>query len=99
MFNIALNTRTICVSQKILQYLKIIYKYLDYELFFNGNLTHTAEALYEKSLKALFSPRRKLNNFQDVPVKVQIKLFVSLIRPILNYGAELWMCDFTRGDR
>ena len=62
--------------------------------FFNGNLTHIAEALYEKSLKALFSLRRKLNNFQDVPVKVQIKLFDTLIRPILTYGAELWICDY-----
>ena len=72
---------------------KLRYKYLGYEIYFNGNLTHTAEALYEKSLKALFSLRRKLNNFQDVSVKVQIKLFDSLIRPILTYGAELWICN------
>ena len=70
------------------------HKCLGYEIFFNGNLTHTAKALNEKSLKALVSHRRKLNNFQDVPVKVQTKLFESLIRPILNYGAELWICDF-----
>ena len=44
------------------------YMYLGYEIFFNGNLTHTAEAIYEKSLKALFSLHRKLNNFQDVPL-------------------------------
>ena len=31
------------------------YKYLGYEISFNGNLIQTAEALYEKSLKALFS--------------------------------------------
>ena len=42
------------------------YKYLGYENF-NGNLTHTAEALYGKSLKALFSLRRKLNIFQMFP--------------------------------
>ena len=45
-------------------------------------------------MKALFSLRRKLNNFQDVPVNVQIKLSDTLIRPILTYGAELWLCDY-----
>ena len=49
------------------------YKYLGFEIFFNGNLKHSASALCDKSLKALFSLRSKLNNFENIPVRIQVK--------------------------
>ena len=70
------------------------YKYLGFEIFFNGNLKHSAKALCDKSVKALFSLRSKLNNFENIPIKIQIKLFDILIKPIATYGAEVWICDF-----
>ena len=70
------------------------YKYLGFEIFYNGNLKHSANALYDKSLKALFSLKSKLNNFENIPIHIQIKLFDTLIIPIATYGAEVWISDF-----
>ena len=44
--------------------------------YFNGNLTHTAEPVYEKSVKPFFFclAENKKNNFKDITEKVQIKL-------------------------
>ena len=48
----------------------------------------------KKSLKELFSLRRKSYNFQNIPTEAKIKLFDSLMRPKLTYGTELWMCGY-----
>ena len=71
------------------------YKYLGFEIFYNGNLKHTAKDLYEKSMKALFSLKSKLNNFDNIPIQIQIKLFDTLIVPIATYGAEIWINDIS----
>jgi hypothetical protein len=46
--------------------------------YFNGNLKHAADDLYNKALKAFFSVKSKFNNFQEVPLKTCLKLFDSL---------------------
>ena len=39
------------------------YKYLDVTFFYNGNLKHAADDLYNKGLKAMISLKRKLSDF------------------------------------
>ena len=72
------------------------YKYLDIVFYFNGNLKHAADDLYNKALKAFFSVKSKFNNFQEVPLKTCLKLFDSLlkVKPILTYGSEIWLSDY-----
>ena len=45
------------------------YKYLGIVFYFNGNLKHAVDDLYNKALKAFFSVKSKFNNFQEVPLK------------------------------
>jgi hypothetical protein len=70
------------------------YKYLGIVFYFNGNLKHAADDLYNKALKAFFSVKSKFNNCQEVPLKTCLKLFDSLSKPILTYGSEIWLSDY-----
>ena len=70
------------------------YKYLGIMLNFNGNLKHVAEHMYNKSIKAIFSLKAKIMNYDNINNKLLLKLFDCLIRPILTYGSEIWIYDF-----
>ena len=70
------------------------YKYLGITFFFNGNLKHAAEDLYNKALKAFFSLKSKFNNFCDIPIKTSLKIFDSIVRPIVTYNSEIWLSDY-----
>ena len=54
--------------------------------YFNGNLKHAADDLYNKALNAFFSVKSKK--------KTCLKLFDSLLKPILTYGSEIWLSDY-----
>ena len=45
--------------------------------------------LYDKGTKAVFSLIGKCRKL-DLPIDIQIKLFNSLVKPIVLYGAEVW---------
>ena len=75
-------------------------------LFYNGNLKHVANHLYKKSVKAIFSLKSKVFDFDVLSNSLQLKLFDILIRPfdilirpISTYGSEIWISDFTIKDK
>lgn len=70
------------------------YKYLGILLSYNGNLKHAADHMYQKSLKAIFSLKSKILDYDSMSNTLKFKLFDTLIRPILTYGAEIWVCDY-----
>ena len=70
------------------------YKYLGVVLFYNGNLKHAAEHMYQKSLKAIFSLNSKILDYDSMSNTLKLKLFDTLIRPTLTYGAEVWISDY-----
>ena len=70
------------------------YKYLGIIFYFNGNLKHAADDLYNKGLKAFFSLRKKFSNFSELPFNISMKLFDTLIKPIITYGSEVWISDY-----
>ena len=70
------------------------YKYLGIIFYFNGNLKHAADDLYNKGLKAFFSLWRKFSNFSELPSDISIKLYDALIKPIITYGSEVWIYDY-----
>ena len=70
------------------------YKYLGIVLFYYGNLKHAAEHMYQKRLKAIFSLKSKILDYDSISKTLKLKLFDTLIRPILTYGAEVWICDY-----
>lgn len=65
------------------------FSYLGVTLSSTGSFYQTQKVLAQQGMKALFS----LNSLFDiVPLHVneKIKLFDSMVAPILNYGSELW---------
>ena len=53
---------------------------------FNSALKH----LYDKVSKALFSLRSSLRHLPSIHVNTQIKIFDTMIKPILLFGSEVW---------
>ena len=74
------------------------YKYLGVILSYNGNLKHAAEHMCNKGLKAIFSLKCKILDFEFSSIKLKLKLFDTLIRPITTYGSEIWISDFSQKD-
>ena len=65
------------------------FKYLGVQLFKNGNWNRTQRRIAQHaafSLHNLFM----VNNQIDLPISQKLKLFDSLVSPVLNYAAEIW---------
>ena len=57
------------------------------------------DALYKKSLRSLFSIYSILDIHSDEPnIKLFLKLFDSLIKPILLYGSEVWGLEIMKSN-
>jgi hypothetical protein len=78
------------------------YCYLGIKLNSNGTFTLAQKQLSEKALHALGSIRRHLNLHYLNP-KLAIKIFESIISPILLYNSEIWGAylknDFNKWDK
>ena len=44
--------------------------------------------------KGIVLLKAKVMNYDCINNKLLLKLFDCLIRPILTYGSEIWICDF-----
>ena len=65
------------------------YTYLGLLFNYNGNLCHSRKKLVDQARKALYALYRKKYNLA-IPVDLQLKLFDSLVTPILLYSSEIW---------
>jgi hypothetical protein len=63
-------------------YLSIIFKY-------NGTFFHTKKKLVDQAQRSLHFIYKTIRN-ESIPVDLQLKLFDSMIEPILLYGSEVW---------
>ena len=68
-------------------------------LHYNRNFKHAAVHMYQKSLKAVFSLKSRLLDFEGLNNQMRLKLFDTLIRPILTYGSEIWITDYSINDK
>ena len=48
--------------------------------------------LYKRGLKAYFKLRNSLGDVFSKDIKLTLKLFDCLVKPILLYGADFWGC-------
>ena len=55
--------------------------------------------MYQKSLKGIFSLKTKILDFDVMKNQLKLKLFDTLIRPILTYGSEVWIIDYSVKDK
>ena len=75
------------------------YCYLGVDVSNTGSFKKATDTLYKKSLRALYSIYSSLNVKSDQPnVRIFLKLFDSLVQPILLYGSDLWGSHCLGGD-
>ena len=65
------------------------YTYLGITITASGSFNMAVNALKEKAQRALHTIKRKMYHFQ-IPVKICLKIFDSVIQPIALYGSEVW---------
>ena len=65
------------------------YSYLGLLFNYNGKFTCARKKLTEQAKKALYALYRKIRNM-SVPVDLQLRLFDSLVLPVLLYSSEIW---------
>ena len=65
------------------------YLYLGLIMNYNGSFVKAKTKLINQARRALFAVYRRIKN-QPIPVDLQLKLFESLVEPILLYGSEVW---------
>ncbi|CAG2223224.1 unnamed protein product [Mytilus edulis] len=70
------------------------YKYLGIVFNNRGKLNIAAENLADKARKAYFALKSKLPYSNCIAVEKWVRLFNSLISPIMTYGSEIWISDF-----
>lgn len=64
--------------------------YLGIELDKKGNMTKAVNRLSLKATKAYLGIREDFNLYNGTSVKVMIKLFDTMVKPIALYGNEIW---------
>ena len=71
--------------------MKKSYCYLGIEISNTGSFSKALDTLYKKSLRALYSVYASLNIYSDGnSMSLFLKLFDSLVKPVLLYGSEIW---------
>ena len=71
------------------------YTYLGITLTSTGNFGLAAKELKEKAKRAFYAIKRSIK--LDIPIRIWLKIFKSVIEPIALYGCEVWG-PATKGD-
>ena len=66
------------------------YTYLGLTFHCGGNFKIATTMLYNKALRAYNCLMQKLSNAENIPIKTLLKLFYSVVVPVLLYGCEIW---------
>ena len=72
------------------------YKYLGFNLKSSGSFSNCIQDLTNSARRALFAVKCCFSRNPELSPSLQLKLFSSLVEPILNYGSEVWglsKCD------
>ena len=71
------------------------YIYLGVVFLYNGSFGKAKEKLVNQARSSLFAVYKRIRN-QSIPIDLQLKLFHSIVEPILLYGSEVWGFETTR---
>ena len=66
------------------------YRYLGITIHSSGNFKKAQKVLCNKALRAFNDLLKKFSSFENMPIKILLKLFHTMIIPILLYGCEIW---------
>ena len=70
------------------------YQYLGVNISYTGKLKQASIDLSGKATKALFGLNARVKEYSTLNVDTLLKLFDTLIQPILTYASEIWISDF-----
>lgn len=60
----------------------------------NGMLKFASEQLSERAKKAYYALKSSIPGNNNLSVQVLLKLYHSMIVPIITYGSEIWITDY-----
>ena len=66
------------------------YRFLGINFSSRGIWFKAQQTLADQANKALYSVKRNLTRFGEVPLNIWLKIFETKIVPILTYGSEIW---------
>ena len=66
------------------------YKYLGVWITTDGSYGRAKQHLANQGKKAVYSLKTTIRKLQYPPVLISLKLFDTMVLPILSYGAEIW---------
>jgi hypothetical protein len=67
------------------------YKYLGILFHYSGKFSQAMSNLADKARKAYFALKSKIPYSDNLSVKSWLKLYNSMIVPIITYGSEVWI--------
>ena len=70
------------------------YKYLGVVFTSNGKMKFAAKQLPERARKAYYAIKANFPANNNFSVEIMLKLYQSMIVPIITYGSEMWISDF-----
>ncbi|XP_021350729.1 uncharacterized protein LOC110448677 [Mizuhopecten yessoensis] len=65
------------------------FTYLGITFNYNGSFVNARRRLINQAQKSIFAIYKKIRNL-SLPIDLQLKLFDSLVEPILLYGSDVW---------
>ena len=68
------------------------YNYLGVTFNFNAKLNVAKQSLYQKGCRAMFALLKRIKSL-SLPPDIALKLFDTLVKPVVLYGAEVWGCE------
>ena len=66
------------------------YKYLGFVFTTNGSMANGINRLTKQGEKAWFAVQKYIRGFKEKNIHVWLKLFDTLIKPIILYACESW---------
>ena len=65
------------------------YMYLGVIFNYNGSFKKAKTKLIDQARRSMFAVYKRIRN-NSIPIDIQLKLFDSIVEPILLYGSEVW---------
>ena len=66
------------------------FKYLGYTFSSSGSFTAGTKSLRTSAIRAIFNVKCIMQQFKELTPRLQILLFNTTVKPILEYGCEVW---------
>ena len=68
------------------------YDYLGVTINYNGKFNEATKNRYDKGCRSMYAMLNKIRDL-NLPIDIQLKLFDSLVTPVITYGCEVWGCN------